>query len=150
MPFHLNKMMCSGTLTRDPEIKHTPKGTAVGQLGLAVNRVYKVGDEKREETLFLDVEVWGRTAEVIGEHCAKGHTIYLEGHLKLDSWDDKQTGQKRSKIKMVVEEFKFVSTPKDSASNTGGSQPPARQQQQSRPAQRPPADDDIEESDIPF
>ncbi len=99
---NLNKVMIMGNLTRDPEVKYTPKGTAVADLALAINRVYSTdAGEKREETTYVDVELWGRQAEIAGEYLRKGRPVYIEGRLKLDTWDDKQTGQKRSKMRVV-------------------------------------------------
>jgi single-strand DNA-binding protein len=98
-----NSVHLVGTLTRDPEIKYLPKGTAVASFGLALNSYYtdKTGT-KREETTFVDCEAFERTAEVIGEYCKKGSSILVDGRLKQDTWDDKTTGQKRSKLKVVV------------------------------------------------
>ena len=94
-----NKVMIIGNLTRDPEIKYTPKGTAIADIGLAVNRNYTTDSgEKREEVTFIDVTLWGRVAEIVGEYCKKGRPLFVEGRLQLDSWDDKATGQKRSKL----------------------------------------------------
>jgi len=107
---NLNKVMLMGNLTRDPEIKYTPKGTAIANFGIAVNRTFTTADggEKREEVTFIDLEAFGRTAEIIGEYFKKGRPIYVEGRLKLDSWDDKQTGKKMSKLRVVVESFEFL------------------------------------------
>ncbi|MFM8887220.1 MAG: single-stranded DNA-binding protein, partial [Chthoniobacterales bacterium] len=101
-----NKVMLLGNLTRDPEVKYTPKGSAVADIGLAVNRTYTTdGGEKREEVTFVDVTMWGRQAEIAGEYLKKGRPLFVEGRLQLDSWDDKQTGQKRSKLRVVCENF---------------------------------------------
>lgn len=106
---NVNKVILIGNLTRDPEVKYTPKGTAVAEVGLAVNRNYTVGDgEKREETTFIDVELWGRTAELAAQYLAKGRSVYFEGRLKLDTWDDKATGAKRSKLRVVAETMQFL------------------------------------------
>ena len=87
---NLNKVMLIGNVTRDPEVKYTPKGSAVTDLGIAVNRVYTPeGGEKREETTFVDITLWGRQAEIAGEYCKKGRSIYIEGRLQLDTWEDK-------------------------------------------------------------
>jgi single-strand DNA-binding protein len=108
---NLNKVMLMGNLTRDPEIKYTPKGTAIASFGLAVNRVFTPeGGERREEVTFVDIEAYGKQAETIGEYCKKGKPLYIEGRLKLDSWDDKQTGQKRTKMKVILEGFQFLGT----------------------------------------
>jgi len=98
-----------GNLTRDPELRATPKGTAICQFGLAVNRQFK--DESgatKDEVTFIDIEAWGRQAETIAKYCTKGKPLFIEGRLKLDSWEDKTTGQKRSKLKVVLESFQFV------------------------------------------
>jgi len=101
---NFNKVMLMGNLTRDPEVRYTPKGTAVAEIGLAVNRIYSgENNEKREETTFVDVTLWGRTAEVAGEYLKKGRPVFIEGRLQLDSWEDKQSGQKRSKLRVVAE-----------------------------------------------
>lgn len=138
-----------GNLTRDPELKHTPKGTAICQIGLAVTHTFRVGEEKREETAFIDCESFGKQAETIAEWCKKGRPLYVEGRLKLDTWDDKQSGQKRSKLKVVIESFQFLGD--KNAGGRGGDQgrPPANPP--SRPP-RPPADPDLDvpPDDIPF
>src|SRR3954469_12162934 len=104
-----NKVILLGNLTRDPELKYTPKGTAVAQIGLAVNRVYSNEQgEKVEETTFVDVDLFGRTAEIANEYLRKGRPVLIEGRLKLDSWDDKQSGQKRSKLKIVGEVMQLL------------------------------------------
>jgi single-strand DNA-binding protein len=105
----LNKVMLIGNLTRDPELRVTPKGTAICQFGLAVNRQFK--DESgatRDETTFVDIEAWGKQGETVAKYCAKGRPLFVEGRLKLDTWDDKTTGQKRSKMKIVLENFQFL------------------------------------------
>ena len=104
-----NKVILLGNLTRDPEVRYTPKGTAVTELGMAVNRVYTAENgEKREETTFVDVTLWGRTAEIAGEYLKKGRPVFIEGRLQLDTWDDKQSGQKRSKLKVVGEGLQLI------------------------------------------
>ena len=104
-----NKVILLGNLTRDPEVRYTPKGTAVTELGMAVNRVYTAENgEKREEMTFVDVTLWGRTAEIAGEYLKKGRPVFIEGRLQLDTWDDKQSGQKRSKLKVVGEGLQLL------------------------------------------
>jgi len=106
---NLNKVMLMGNLTRDPEIKYTPKGTAVAGFGIAINRSYTPeGGEKREEVTFIDIECFGRLAEIMGEHFKKGKPIYVEGRLKLDQWEDKTSGKKMSKLRVVMESFEFL------------------------------------------
>src|SRR5213592_2877370 len=104
-----NKVILLGNLTRDPEVRYTPKGSAVCDLGIAVNRVYTTDSgEKREEATFVDVTFWGRTAEVAGEYLKKGRPVFIEGRLQLDSWEDKQSGQKRSKLRVVAEGMQLI------------------------------------------
>ena len=163
---NLNKVMLMGNLTRDPEIKYTPKGTAIANFGIAINRVFTPeGGEKREEVTFIDLEAWGRTAEVIGEYFKKGKPIFIEGRLKLDSWDDKTTGKKMSKLRVVVESFEFLGSREggggggEGGGDSGGSShsaparssaPPQRRPPTSPP--RPPADPDldVQADDVPF
>ena len=165
---NLNKVMLIGNLTRDPEIKYAPKGSAVADIGLAINRNYTLENgEKREETTFVDVVLWSRLAELAGQYLKKGRSVYIEGRLQLDSWDDKQTGQKRTKMRVVGEVMQFLGGPREGGSGSsegggeegggGGSSRPARPQSgSSRPpaAKKPPVDPDLEpsseEDDIPF
>lgn len=105
-----NRVILMGNLTRDPEVRYTPNQTAVSDIGLAVNRVWydKSTNQKREEVTFVDVTLWGRTAEIAGEYLSKGRAVLIEGRLTLDQWDDKTTGQKRSKLKVVCENLTMV------------------------------------------
>ncbi len=104
-----NKLALAGNLTRDPELKYTPKGTAVCNLGIAINRTWKnEAGEKMEEVTFVDLTAFGRTAEAIAQYLKKGRGIFIDGRLKLDTWDDKTTGKKRSKLGVVVESFQFT------------------------------------------
>src|SRR3954453_16200633 len=104
-----NKVLLLGNLTRDPEVRYTPKGSAVADLGIAVNRQYTLDTgEKREEVTFVDVTFWGRTAEVAGEYLKKGRSVFIEGRLQHDTWDDKQSGQKRSKLKVIGEMMQML------------------------------------------
>jgi single-strand DNA-binding protein len=158
-----NKVILLGNLTRDPEIKYTPKGTAIANLGLAVNRVYSNDQgEKTEETTFIDVELWGRTAEIAQEYLRKGKPVLIEGRLKLDQWDDKATGQKRSKLRVVGETMQLLGG-RDAGGGPGGPAggggeyggesrsaggPPRRP----APPPQKPQDPDLDqpEDDIPF
>lgn len=104
-----NRVILLGNVTRDPEVRYTPKGSAVTELGIAVNRQYSTeGGEKREETTFVDVTLWGRTAEVAAQFLKKGRPVLIEGRLQLDTWEDKQTGQKRSKLRVVGENMHLL------------------------------------------
>jgi len=106
---NLNKVLLLGNVTRDPELRYTPKGSAVCDLGIAVNRAYTTDSgEKREEVTFVDVTLWGRTAEIAGEYLKKGRPVFIEGRLQLDTWDDKQTGQKRTKLRVVGENMQLL------------------------------------------
>jgi len=118
---NLNKGLLMGNLTRDPEVRYTPKGTAVAELGIAVNRIYSgENGEKREETTFVDVTVWGRTAENVGEYLKKGRPVFIEGRLQLDSWEDKQSGQKRNKLKVVADNVQFLGSRGGAGGSSGG------------------------------
>ncbi|GAB4175066.1 MAG: hypothetical protein Fur0032_14810 [Terrimicrobiaceae bacterium] len=150
---NLNKVMLIGNLTRDPEVKYTPKGTAVTDIGLAVNRIYNSeGGERREETTFIDVVLWGRTAEIVGQYCKKGSPLFVEGRLQMDTWDDKQTGQKRSKLRVVGEGVQLLgsrqgggvggSASHDDEGTSSHRQAPSRPARSDAPAP-PPQDDDI-------
>lgn len=98
-----------GNLTRDPELRVTPKGTPICQFSLAINRQFKMeSGETREEVLYVDVEAWGKVAEVITKYCTKGKPLYVEGRLRLDQWEDKNTKEKRSRMKVVLEQFQFL------------------------------------------
>ena len=106
---NLNRVLLIGNLTRDPEVRYTPKGTAVTEIGLAVNRIYSGEDgEKKEETTFVDVTLWARQAEIAGQYLKKGRPVFIEGRLQLDTWDDKQTGQKRSRLRVVAENLQLL------------------------------------------
>ncbi|SRR5579862_1713306 len=153
---NLNKVMLMGNLTRDPEVRYTPKGTAVAEIGMAINRYYSAENgEKREETTFVDVTLWGRQAEIAGEYLKKGRPVFIEGRLQLDSWDDKQSGQKRSKLKVVADGLQLIGAKPGmgggSEAGESGGPPPARQQRQSPPPSKPAPDPDLDaEDDIPF
>src|SRR5438876_8693888 len=104
-----NKVILAGNLTRDPELRYTPKGTATARIGVAINRTWKSETgETKEEVTFVDVDAWGRQAEVISQYLKKGRPILMEGRLKLDQWEDKNTHQKQSKLRVVLESFSFI------------------------------------------
>ena len=107
-----NKVMLMGNLTRDPEVRFTPKGTAVGQVSLAINRKWKTEQgESKEDVTFVECTAWGKTAEVMAQYLTKGKPVFVEGRLQLDQWDDKESGQRKTKLKVVIESFQFVGTP---------------------------------------
>lgn len=110
-----NKVILIGNLTRDPELRYTPKGVAIAKIGLAVNRQWKnEAGEKKEECVFVDVDSFGRQAETLAQYLKKGSPLMVEGRLKLDEWDDKATGQKRSRLGVVLEGFQFIGGKGDS------------------------------------
>jgi single-strand DNA-binding protein len=154
-----NKVLLMGNLTRDPELKYTPKGTAIVEIGLAINRKWKSETgEAKEEVTFVDVSAFGRTAEVIAQYLKKGRPIMIEGRLKFDQWDDKQTGQKRSKLRVVCESFEFLDSGNrgaDGGAPAGAAAPrparPAAPPGVSAPAPEPPdAEVPPESDDVPF
>lgn len=98
-----------GNLTRDPEVRYLQNGTAVADICLAISRKYKVNNETKEETTFVDCTVWAKTAEAVGQYAKKGDPIFAAGRLQTESWDDKQTGQKRTKLKVIAETIQFLS-----------------------------------------
>jgi single-strand DNA-binding protein len=105
----LNKVLLMGNLTRDPELRVTPKGTPICQFSLAINRQFKMeSGESREEVIFVDVEAWGKQGETIAKYVTKGRPLYVEGRLKLDQWEDKNTKEKKSKMRVVLEQFQFL------------------------------------------
>ncbi len=170
----LNKVMLMGNLTRDPEVRYTPKGSAVGDLSIAINRVYRTDDgQNREEVCYVDIVVWGRQAETCKEYLQKGRPIFVEGRLQLDQWES--NGEKKSKLRVVAERIQFLGGPAGGQGGGGGGQQggysrPARQSgggQQGgyehrsesshsgggapqRPPSEPPHDQPPAEDDIPF
>ena len=151
----LNKVFLAGNLTRDPELRYTPGGTAVAQFGMAVNRRFKNREGKmQEEATFVDIEVWGRQAETTSEYLSKGSPALIEGRLKLDTWESKQTGEKRSKLRVVGERVQFLGSRGSRGQNAGSGRQPRggargepqaqREEKKSGPGELPP------DSDIPF
>jgi len=140
---NLNKVLLAGRLTRDPALKYSPKGMAICEFGVAVNRTWKSeSGEKKEEVTFLDVTFFAATAEAIGQYLKKGSPIFIEGRLKLDQWDDKQTGAKRSKVGVVGESFQFVG-----GKEGGPTQARTAGAPKTSAAEPPPIDDD---NSVPF
>src|SRR5580693_2391806 len=150
-----NRVIIAGNLTRDPELRYTPKGSAVANFSLAVNRTWKnEAGESKEEVTFIDIEAWGRQAEVIAQYMRKGRPLLVEGRLKLDTWEDKNTHQKQSKLKVVLESFSFI----DSKGTDAGPAPAsaeAPRRSAPPPAARTPEPPDAsepsgpEEDDVP-
>ena len=153
---NFNKVILAGNLTRDPELRYTPKGTAIVKIGLAINRTWRnEAGESKEEVTFVDVDAFGRTAETIAQYLKKGRPILVEGRLKYETWDDKQTNAKRSKLGVVLENFQFMDSGRGGeggAGEPGGEAPPrSRPAPQSKPPA--PADADVpppEDDDVPF
>lgn len=116
-----NRVLMMGNLTRDVEMRHTSGNQAVANFGIAMNRRFKTQTgEQREEVTFVDCEAWGRTAEVMSQYLSKGRPVFIEGRLKLDEWEDKNGGGKRSKIKVVVESFQFIDSGQGQGQGGGG------------------------------
>jgi single-strand DNA-binding protein len=150
-----NKVILVGNLTRDPELRYTPKGTAIAKIGIAVNRVWtNEAGEKKEEVTFVDVDVFGRTAENVGQYMRKGRPILIEGRLRLDQWDDKQTGQKKSKLGVVAETVQFLGSPTGGGGE--GSAPAPARPRAAAPTAAAPAGEPLEgdgppeSDDVPF
>ena len=116
---NLNKVMLIGNLTADPEVRTTPRGTSLTELRLAVNRVTGGPNEgeRREETTFLDVTCWGRLGEIAAQYLSKGRPVFIEGRLQMDSWEDKQSGQKRSRIRIIAENMQLLAGGRDGAAS---------------------------------
>lgn len=151
-----NRVILAGNLTRDPELRYTPKGTAVARFTLAVNRTYtSETGEKKEEVSFIDVDAWARQGEVIAQYLKKGRPVLVEGRLKQDTWEDKNTHQKQSKLKVVLESFSFLDSNRGDTGGAAaeGARPRPAQAQpaaSSPPAQEPEADNPPSDDDVPF
>ena len=119
---NFNRVILIGNLTRDPEVKYLPSGSAVAEISLAINRSYtdKVTNERKEDTTYVEVTLWARLAELAGEYLSKGRPVMIEGRLHLDTWDDKASGQKRSKLKVVGETMQFLGSNTGSGGGGGG------------------------------
>jgi single-strand DNA-binding protein len=150
-----NKVILAGNLTRDPELRYTPKGTAVCRFGLAVNRNWtSETGEKKEEVTFVDIDAFGRQAEVVAQYMKKGRPFLVEGRLKLDQWEDKNTHQKQTKLRVVLEGFSFIDSGRG-GDNAGGGPAPLPPRPAAAPAgtpaaasapadaEPPPGDDDV-------
>jgi len=152
---NLNRVLLIGNLTRDPELRVTPKGTSICQFGLAVNRTFKDGaGQPRDETTFIDVEAWGRQGEVISKYCSKGRPLFVEGRLRFDQWEDKTSGQKRSRLSVVLETFQFIGgrgdNPTEGESSDGANVSPERHSPPPRAPKPAPAQEDNLDEDVPF
>ena len=151
----LNKVLLMGNLTRDPELRVTPKGTPICQFSLAINRQFKMeSGETREEVIYVDVEAWGKQGETIAKYMTKGRPLYVEGRLRLDQWEDKTTKEKRSRMKVVLEQFQFLG---DNRGAPGSAEPgidqtasPERHSPPARSAAPKPAAQENLDEDVPF
>ncbi len=150
-----NRVILAGNLTRDPELRYTPSGTAIAKIGLAISRRwYNAARELQEEVTFVDVDAFGKQAQTIGQYLKKGRPILVEGRLRLDQWDDKNTGQKRSRLGVVLERFSFLDFGQGRESDPPASAPPSSHQ--SAPSDPPPsrsaadAGPSPEDDDVPF
>ena len=147
---NLNKTLLAGNLTRDVQVRYTPGGTAVGEMGLAVNRSWfdKASNSRKEDVTFVDITLWGKDAENAAQYLSKGKAVFIEGRLQLDSWDDKTTGEKRSKLKVVCESWQFAGGDKKAG---GGSKDEQRQSQSGEGSQdTEPSIKQIDESESHF
>lgn len=163
---NLNRVLLIGNLTRDPELRVTPKGTAICQFGLAISRTFKdENNQTREEATFVDIEAWGKQGELIAKYCTKGRPLFVEGRLRFDQWEDKATQQKRSKLKVVLENFQFLGGREGGAPGAGGASAGTEDagvdQTYERPAAVPPRapgggrpapapQHEINDDDVPF
>lgn len=152
---NLNKVMLIGNLTRDPELRVTPKGTAICTFSLAVNRKFK--DEsggEREEVTYVDIEAWGKAGENISKYCTKGRPLFVEGRLRLDQWEDKNTKEKRSRMKVVCENFQFLGSGGGRGEGGGGEGGESRSYsaapRASAPSRPAPAPQENLDEDVPF
>ena len=135
-----NKVILLGNLTRDPEVRYTPGGTAVASFAIAVNRRYKQGEEMKDEVSYIDIVVFGKTAENCGQYLNKGDAILIEGRLQQRRWDDKDSGQKRSKVEVVAQVVNFM--PKRTGGGPSG--------QSSKQEHEPMPEQPVDEGEIPF
>jgi single-strand DNA-binding protein len=133
-----NKVILMGNVTRDPELKTTAKGTSIAKLGLAISRKWSTeSGEKKEETTFVDIDFMGKIAETVGKFVKKGDPIHVDGRLKLDQWDDKKTGEKRTKLGVWGEGMQFLSRPNTPAEGGGANINRANQAQAAASPPRP-------------
>lgn len=147
-----NQVLLMGNLTRDPQLRMLPSGTAICEFGMAVNRKWKTAQgEAREEVCFVDCAAFGKQAETINQYCQKGKSLFVSGRLHFDSWEDKQGGFKRSKLSVVVENFQFIGG-REQDGGERQTQPPGRERfRKPPPAENPIGDEEhFGSDDIPF
>lgn len=154
----LNKVFLMGNLTRDPDLRVTPKGTSICQFSLAINRQFRMeSGETREEVTYVDIEAWGKQGETIAKYVTKGRPLYVEGRLRLDQWEDKNTKEKRSRMKIVLEQFQFLGDSRGGG-GAGGAAPaeadqapsPERHSPPPRSGGTKPASTENLDEDVPF
>ena len=158
---NVNRVILMGNLTRDPELRYTPNGSPVCEFGMAINRTFQGRDgEQRKETCFVDVTMWGKRGAVIHEYFKKGASIFIEGRLQFDTWETAEG--KRSKLKVVAENFEFVSAASGGQGRKEGDAPPAggkgrrpakTQEEAAPPAEEEPPHEeghDVKDDEIPF
>ncbi len=146
----LNRVFLMGNLTRDPEVRYTPKGTAVADISMAINMTYRTQDgSDREEVVYVDVVTWGRQAETCGQYLSKGSPVFVEGRLQLDQWEDKD-GQKRSRLRVRAERVQFLGRGKASEGKGPATESQSTAQRGPAPAPAPAEEHGHEEDDIPF
>ncbi len=146
-----SKAIITGNLTRDPELRNTPNGASVCSFSVAVNRVYRDSNgEQKEDVSFIDCSAWGKLGEMIGQYAKKGTGVLVSGRLDQRSWEDKTTGQKRSRVEIVVEDFNFTGAGRENggSSYSGGSSPSEGSAPSDIPDDIP--DGEIDLSDVPF
>ncbi len=149
---NFNKVILAGNLTRDPELRYTPKGLAIAKIGLAINRKWRTeSGEMKDETTFVDVDAFGKTAETIGQYLKKGRPILVEGRLRYETWDDKSTGAKRSKLGVVMDSFQFMDSGRGEGEGAAAPRPARPAAAPSAPAAEPvEGDGPPENDDVPF
>jgi len=149
---NFNKVIIAGNLTRDPELRYTPKGLAIAKIGLAINRKWRTeSGEMKDETTFVDVDAFGKTAETIGQYLKKGRPILVEGRLRYETWDDKTTGAKRSKLGVVMDSFQFMDSGRGDGEGSATAAPRTARPATTAPAAEPVEGDGPPESDdVPF
>ena len=145
---NFNKVLLMGNLTRDPDVRTTPSGMKIAKLGLAVNRRFRTrDDEAREETTFVDIDAFGNQAEIIERYCQKGSPLFVEGRLRLDQWES-NTGEKRSKLSVVLENFQFLGSSK--SQDQGSSLESGSSNKAPSESKSSPTGDSIEDDNVPF
>ena len=148
-----SKAIITGNLTRDPELRNTPNGASVCSFSVAVNRVYRDSNgEQKEDVSFIDCSAWGKLGEMISQYAKKGTGVLVSGRLDQRSWEDKATGQKRSRVEIVVEDFNFTGAARENGGSNGSYSGASNAAESSAPSDIPDdiPDGEIDLSDVPF